>query len=82
MALARAALALLDLRQHAASHPRLGTVDHISVQPAGHMATLDAAADVARAIGVLLKGRLSRRWTDGRVECQDDGGGRGNEVGG
>ena len=68
MALARAALALLDLRHHVASHPRLGTVDHISVQPAGPGATLDAAADVARAIGVLLMERpLVGGWTGGGV---------------
>ena len=49
--LARAALRLLDLRHHSASHPRLGVVDHIAVQPAGGAATLDGAADVARAVG-------------------------------
>ena len=50
--LARAAIEMLDLRQHAASHPRLGVVDHVSLQPAGKEATLEAAAEVARAIGV------------------------------
>ena len=55
VALARAAVRLLDLRQHSASHPRLGVVDHITVQPAGGAATLDAAADVARAVGVTLE---------------------------
>ena len=49
--LARAAIELLDLRQHAASHPRLGVVDHVSLQPAGSEAALEAAAEVARAIG-------------------------------
>ncbi|EFN58522.1 hypothetical protein CHLNCDRAFT_17265, partial [Chlorella variabilis] len=48
--LARAALALLDLRQHAATHPRLGCVDHISCHPlptseAGSAAAAAAAAD-------------------------------------
>ena len=33
VALARAAVAALDLRAHAATHPRLGTVDHISCHP-------------------------------------------------
>ena len=51
--LARAAIELLDLRQHAASHPRLGVVDHVSLQPAGLDSTLHAAAQVARAIGAL-----------------------------
>ena len=51
--LARAAIELLDLRQHAASHPRLGVVDHISLQPAGLDSPPQAAAEVARAIGVL-----------------------------
>jgi hypothetical protein len=49
--LARAAIDILDLRQHAASHPRLGVVDHVSLQPAGSEATLAAAAEVAGAIG-------------------------------
>lgn len=52
MALARAALQVLDLRHHAASHPRLGSVDHISVQPAGPTATMKTAALVAKSIGV------------------------------
>ena len=52
--LARAAIELLDLRQHAASHPRLGIVDHISLQPAGLDASLQAAAEAARAIGALV----------------------------
>lgn len=33
VALAQEALQLLDLRQHTATHPRLGTVDHISCHP-------------------------------------------------
>ncbi len=52
--LARAAIELLDLRQHAASHPRLGIVDHVSLQPAGSDSSLHAAAEVARAIGALV----------------------------
>jgi glutamate formiminotransferase len=62
-ALARAALAALDLRSHAASHPRLGVVDHVHVTPvprasgagaASDAADLEAAADVARAVGAAL----------------------------
>jgi glutamate formiminotransferase len=49
--LARAALAVLDLRQHAATHPRLGTVDHISCHPLGAQAVLQSAAEAARLIG-------------------------------
>ena len=51
--LARAAIELLDLRQHAASHPRLGVVDHVSLQPAGSGSALDAAAEAAQAIGAV-----------------------------
>ena len=52
--LARAAIKVLDLRHHKASHPRLGVVDHVSIQPAGPQAALEAAAEVARAIGVFM----------------------------
>ena len=51
--LARAALAALDLRQHVATHPRLGTVDHISCHPlpllAGESAVVAGAAAQAAA---------------------------------
>lgn len=57
--LARAALELLDLRQHDASHPRLGVVDHISCHPLVPSSTsaseaqagMQAAASLARAVG-------------------------------
>jgi len=48
--LAEAALRELDLRQHKASHPRTGAVDHVSVHPLG-AAPLTEAAAVARAVG-------------------------------
>ncbi|GLI66512.1 hypothetical protein VaNZ11_010333, partial [Volvox africanus] len=35
--LSRVALQLLDLRSHAATHPRLGVVDHISLHPLGSL---------------------------------------------
>ena len=38
MRLSRAALQLLDLRRHDASHPRLGVVDHIALHPLGGLA--------------------------------------------
>ena len=50
--LACRALELLDLRQHSAAHPRLGTVDHISchplTRPAEHM---PLAVQLAHSIG-------------------------------
>ena len=49
--LAQAALSVLDLRQHAATHPRLGVVDHISCHPLGAAAQLKAAAEAACLIG-------------------------------
>ncbi|EIE23961.1 Formiminotransferase [Coccomyxa subellipsoidea C-169] len=52
--LARAALETIDLRSHAASHPRLGVVDHISCHPLGRDAALTAAAETARSIGTQL----------------------------
>ena len=52
-ALARHALAVLDFRQHTASHPRLGTVDHISCHPLGckDLGALQEAASAAQQIG-------------------------------
>ena len=56
VALSRAALRELDLRQHDATHPRLGIVDHISCQPVGPEATLSDAANVAIRIGKVPSG--------------------------
>jgi glutamate formiminotransferase len=55
-ALARAALAAIDLRAHEASHPRLGAVDHISCHPLMPATAegMAAAAQAARAIGEQL----------------------------
>lgn len=50
--IAEAALAELDLREHVATHPRIGIVDHISVAPVD--STMACAADAARAIGSAL----------------------------
>ncbi|GLC34785.1 hypothetical protein PLESTB_001163800 [Pleodorina starrii] len=47
--LSRAALRLLDLRSHAATHPRLGVVDHISLHPLGSLVKRPAAAAGAAA---------------------------------
>ncbi len=49
-----AALSALDLRVHAAAHPRLGTVDHLSLHPLGETAALQDAAAVARSLGAAL----------------------------
>ena len=54
--LARAALASVDLRRHAATHPRLGAVDHISCHPltapASHMQhAIAAAQSIAQQLG-------------------------------
>jgi glutamate formiminotransferase len=64
-ALAAAALGALDLRAHAASHPRLGIVDHVHVTPVPRAngadavldaADLEAAAEVAHAVAAALAG--------------------------
>ena len=47
--IAERAVSLIDLRGHAATHPRLGACDHISVHPLS--GTLEAAAKCARSIG-------------------------------
>ena len=65
--LTQAALQLVDLHHHAASHPRLGVVDHISCHPLGSLAPpthrgssaqdgmgLQQAASLAQAIGSQL----------------------------
>ena len=49
--LSKAALSQLDLRQHSATHPRLGVVDHIVCNPLGEDADLSSAAIAAQAIG-------------------------------
>ena len=53
--LSLAALAALDLRSHAATHPRLGVVDHISCHPlSSHPDHLLSAASTARSIAQKL----------------------------
>ncbi len=49
--LSKAALSLLDLQQHTATHPRLGVVDHIVCNPLGAQADLSSAAEAAQRIG-------------------------------
>ena len=71
-ALAERALSLVDLRDHAATHPRCGVVDHISCHAVGD-ADASVAVSLARGIGAprleLLGGqgasRVLRR--DGRL---------------
>jgi hypothetical protein len=46
LALVGAAFARLDLRTHAASHPRLGVVDHVSCHPLEAASTVADAAEV------------------------------------
>ena len=50
MALTERALALVDLREHSATHPRCGVVDHISCHAIGE-ANRDVAANLARRLG-------------------------------
>eukprot|EP00873_Tetraselmis_striata_P009015 jgi/Tetstr1/429279/TSEL_019197.t1 len=47
----KTALSRLDLTAHQATHPRLGSVDHISCHPLGPAASLEGAAALARSIG-------------------------------
>lgn len=54
LAVAEAALSALDLRSHAADHPRLGVLDHVSLHPLGQQATLQQAADAATSLGQQL----------------------------
>lgn len=52
-----AALSEIDLRQHSATHPRLGVVDHISCHPLSHgenPTDIDIAAHTARTIAQQL----------------------------
>ena len=48
------ALAAIDLSTHLATHPRLGSVDHISCHPIGQDATIQEAAALAHHIGAQL----------------------------
>jgi len=50
---ASASLQLIDLRAHAATHPRVGVVDHVSVHSL-HASRRSEAADLAREIGSAL----------------------------
>ena len=55
MAVSTLALELVDLTKHAATHPRLGVVDHVSCHPLmGDDATRDAAVAARDAIGEAL----------------------------
>jgi hypothetical protein len=49
--LSKAALSLLDLQEHTATHPRLGVVDHITCNPLGSEAQLSSATEAALSIG-------------------------------
>lgn len=51
--LAQAALRVVDLRRHAATHPRLGVVDHVLCSPLGSSdasQAVQAAAAIARTL--------------------------------
>lgn len=56
VALSQKALSGIDLREHDATHPRLGVVDHISCHPlrSGKTDDLDIAGDCARNIARIL----------------------------
>ena len=56
-ALAERALSLVDLRDHAATHPRCGVVDHISCHAVGD-ADASVAVSLARGIGARVGDRL------------------------
>ena len=51
VSLAREALQLVNLGEQTASHPRVGTVDHISCHPFSSEAPLAAADETAQLIG-------------------------------
>lgn len=53
------ALQHLDLQEHHASHPRLGSVDHISCHPMEQPAQLQAATSLAQEIGEVLASRCN-----------------------
>lgn len=54
LSVAAAALSAIDLRSHAADHPRLGVLDHVSLHPLGAEATLQHAAQAAASLGQQL----------------------------
>ena len=56
-ALAERALSLVDLRDHAATHPRCGVVDHISCHAVGD-ADASVAVSLARGIGARVGDRF------------------------
>eukprot|EP00808_Paulinella_micropora_P013712 g31997.t1 len=70
LALCTAAFKELDLRQHKASHPRLGVVDHICVSPlpSATVSGLAAAGALARQVSVDL-GRLLPVVLYGEAAC-------------
>ncbi len=94
MQLATKALECLDLRRHAATHPRLGVADHISCHPLSGAASLEDAAALARSIAqqlssgphqlpVYLYGSASRegrRLADVRRQLGARGVGRGGVL--
>lgn len=55
--LANAAIGLVDMRQHVATHPRLGAVDHISCHPVPEGARMHAARRAAQSIVIGLAAR-------------------------
>ena len=55
------ALACVDLSAHSATHPRLGSVDHVSVHPLKHASLHDAAA-CARDIGEAVSASETGQW--------------------
>jgi len=55
VAVCHEALRRLDLRSHIASHPRLGTVDHVALNPLGE-ASCEEAGELAARLGRRLGG--------------------------
>jgi glutamate formiminotransferase len=55
-ALSRAALSCIDLREHDATHPRLGVVDHVSCHPLRRESKedMEIAVECARKIALIL----------------------------
>ncbi|KAK9807717.1 hypothetical protein WJX72_007104 [[Myrmecia] bisecta] len=83
-AVAQTALQLIDLRKHAASHPRVGVVDHISVHPLRHALSPSQArghrqlADIRRSLGY-FRPTSSTHWMgalsmDSLAACPPDEG--------
>jgi glutamate formiminotransferase len=56
--LATMAVRAVNLRDHVATHPRLGVVDHISCHPLDPSFELKAAGQVAHSIGISLSAVL------------------------